>query len=231
MRIVTFEAVGLAYFQTASNKAALNEINMKILPRFFGITLLLTSLILGGKLVHDAIIFQFWTTPWSIGVIASLVLIAMGLGLLFLEDDETGYLALSIFGCIYVIAAALVYIAWGIRQVFNTGDLEDFAGFGTLFVAVAIVAAIGLGITADRKGWYKIYLFPAWIAGIANLAIIFLILFKYIFARKDWHFWPFAAEVVISIVGSALFLSSYNEARKGEAKKPDQEEPKSTKID
>lgn len=132
---------------------------------------------------------------------------------MFLEDDKKGYFALTVFGCIYVIAAAVVYVAWGIGQVFNTASVADFFGYATLFIAVICVAVAGLAITANREGSYGIFLFPAWVAGITNLTIIFSALFKYIFASEEWRFWPFVEEMFILIIGAGLFLGSYDLAR------------------
>lgn len=185
-----------------------------MLPRILSIILLLASIVLAGKLIYDSTIFEFWSTRWVIGTLCTLALISAGIGLLFLDDKDMGYLTLCIFGCIYVVASVFVYIFWGYQHIVSTLRLSRFFGFIVLFVIVCAVGGIGLWVYAEKKSYPKIFIFPATCYSFSNLGSIFLVIHKYIFKQFEWFFWPFVGELMIVLIGAALFLVCYLMAEK-----------------
>jgi len=180
-----------------------------MLPRVLAIIFLLGSMVLAGKLIYDLTIFQFWTTPWVIGTLSTLVLISLGIALLFLNDEESGYLALSLFGILYCIAAIIIYVAWGFFHISSDLNSGSYFGFLMLFVVVTVVSMIGIGIPSEKGNTSTLFMLPAWGFALPNVVVIFAIVWKYVFATTQWIFWPFIGELFIAIVGALIFVVTY----------------------
>ncbi len=179
-----------------------------MLPRLLSIILLAGRLILAGKLTYDSVIFQFWTTQWVVGTISTLVLISAGISLLFLSNKEFAYFALASFGIVYAIAALLIYISWGYQHISHVLEPSKYFGYLVLFIVVVTVSAVGL-LTFSDKGNKKIFMFPAWGVAFANLGVIFMVVWKYVFNNTEWIFWPFVGELLVVVLGAIIFLISY----------------------
>ena len=183
-----------------------------MLPRLIAIILLLASIVVAGKLIYDTTIFHFWTTPWVAGVLCTLGLIAGGIALLFLDDEDTGCVALSIFGFLYTVASFFVYIAWSYRCILLSPKVSEFFGFLVLCGVTTTVAVIGL-LAYSEDVSNKIFMFPAWCFAFASVVSVFMVIQKYVFRQEEWLFWPFVGEIVILTVGAVWFLAAYDTAK------------------
>ena len=180
-----------------------------MLPRILAILLLLASFVLAGKLIVDATVFDFWTAQWFIGVLGTLVMIGGGVALLFFSQEDEVYLALAIFGCVYVLATVVVYVAWSYQHIMDTLPFSKYLGFLLLFLIAGVVASVSLRVYSDNEGFGEIYLFPAWLIGFANVFSILFVAYKYVFEQKAWYFWPFMGEVLILVLGAFTFITCY----------------------
>ena len=180
-----------------------------MLPRILAILLLLASFILAGKLVIDATVFDFWTAQWFIGVLGTLAMIGAGVALLFFSQEDEVYLALAIFGCVYVLATAIVYVAWSIQHISESLTFARYIGFLLLCLLSGAVASVSLRVYSDNEGFGEIYLFPAWLIGFANVFCILYVAYKYVFEQSAWFFWPFLGELLIIVLGAFTFISCY----------------------
>lgn len=180
-----------------------------MLPRILAILLLLASFVLAGKLVIDATVFDFWTAQWFIGVLGTLVMIGAGVALLFFSQEDEVYLALAIFGCVYVLATTIVYVAWAFQHIDVSLSFSRYIGFFLLFVISGAVASVSLRVYSDNEGFGEIYLFPAWLIGFANVFSILFVAYKYVFEQSEWFFWPFMGEILIIVVGAFTFIFCY----------------------
>lgn len=187
---------------------------MNILPKLVGIILLLASIIIGGKLIYDTTFFDFWTTQWLIGNALIIILIAGGIGLLFLSSDKVGFLAVTIVGCLYMLASFIFYFSWGYNHISKTLSLSDYFGFLCLFMTVLTIAVVGVTIAVERNGISrKIFLIPSWTFAGANLLCLFLVINKYIFQAVQWTFWACSGEILIIAAGAAVFIGTYIAAK------------------
>ena len=181
-----------------------------MLPRILGIMLLVASFILAGKLIFDLTVFQFWSAQWFIGVLGTLVMIAAGVALLFFGQENEVYIALAIFGCAYVLATAVVYVAWAYQHISHPLLFKEYFGFFLLFLIAGSVASVSLRVYSQNEGFGEIYLFPAWLIGFSNVGCILYVAYEYVFEQKAWSFWPFIGEMLIIIVGAFTFITCYS---------------------
>ena len=172
--------------------------------------LLVASFILAGKLILDATVIQFWSTQWFIGVLGTLVMIAAGVALLFFGQENEVYIALAIFGCAYVLATAVIYVAWAYQHIADTLLFSEYFGFFLLFVIAGAVASVSLRVYSLHEGFGEIYLFPAWLIGFSNVGCILYVAYKYVFEQRAWSFWPFIGEMIIIVVGAFTFITCYS---------------------
>ena len=155
-----------------------------MLPKTLGVLLLLISLIVTGKLIYDETIAHFWTTPWIVGNISVITLVAVGISLMNLAEEDGGSVALIIFGFLYTIATLILYSAWAVAHIRNSQNTGDYFGCLVLVVVTAIIASIGLGKYSKIKS-SKVFLFPAWDTGLLNVGAIFYLVYKYVFNEAE----------------------------------------------
>jgi len=185
---------------------------MKILTRFIGSIFLLLSIVVGFKLTYDLTIFKFWSTPWLVGTFSIIILFGCGIGLLFIEKEHDAYLALNIFGHIYLVVSVLIYCFWsGLHISGQSLTFSEYFGFMVLFAIVLIISAFGIICTVqNNKNISKnLFVLPAWAFAISNLFTICLILNKYVFLQKKFIFFPFVGDLLILIISAVLFVASY----------------------
>ena len=181
-----------------------------MLPRILAILLLLASFVLAGKLVADGTVFDFWTTHWVFGVFTTIIMIGAGIALLYFAQEDEVYIALAIFGCVYVLATGVVYVAWAIDHISNTLSPARFFGFFSLFLVAGAIAAVSLRVYSSNEGFAEVYLFPAWLSGFSSVGSILFLAYKYVFDQHAWFFWPFLGELIIIAIGAISFIITYS---------------------
>lgn len=179
--------------------------------RLISATLLLSSMIVTGKLVYDGTIFEFWTRPWAAGIISAFILLISGVSISFRNEDEVATLAFFIFGLLYTAAAVVVYSAWAYLHIRGLLSVGAFWGYALLWTMTGSIGFLCLA------AWFAgedalLFRFAGWSYALVNLGALLGVVYKYVFAVAPWLFWPFLGEVVIISAGAAVFLKCHDAA-------------------
>lgn len=173
-----------------------------MLPRLVGLVLLVASAVVAAKLIYGATIFQFWTMPWSIGMLSVFGCVAAGTALLLLDRKGFEEIAFLLVGLLYTVASVLVYSAWAREHIGIV--LPPGRYFGFLFLwSLAATAGFSCFALQDEKGIFHV---PAWLYAIASVGALFGAIAKYLFMSKPWHFGSFVGELFLVSIGAIVFL-------------------------
>ena len=191
-----------------------------MLLRIIGLLFLCGSVLLAGKMVFDTTIIAFWTTPWVIGNLFTLALFGGGAALLIIDEKEFGCRILALFGIFYSFASLLIYLAWSHAFIFVSDfnsihiSAAEYFGFLLLFVVTIAISASGtlnyIEEASEQKAKrVKILVIPSWGFAFANVAVVFSVIYKYVFYGARFYFWPFVGEILIVVIGAVVFLFAY----------------------
>lgn len=178
----------------------------KRLSNVLGITSIIASFILAGKLIFDFDINAFWTTPWVVGILGIIAL--SGIGIWLLAKSEENNNTRTIFGVIYAIVAIIIYVYWATFQIHSVSGIEvgGYMGFALIFsVALGMVISSWKGIGNTSR------LVITGLAGIANLGLTISMIYRYVFKEDAILMWTFTGELFVILLGAVLFVKAYKE--------------------
>jgi hypothetical protein len=157
------------------------------------------------QFVRNEVVLDFWTWRWLISIIL-VALLAIG-GFLFLGlagSEDVARMMLFLFGVLYILFALSTYLYWGFQQVNGRISVGDFLGFLVLSALLISIGLFGVGYEGFERFRYPSYGFAT-----ANLAYVFLLVNKYVLEGWQFEFWRFGGEMLILLIGMALFFGLY----------------------
>jgi len=165
------------------------------------------------QLFNGGIILETWSLRWFLGIMAIIILLGFGIAMLKMSgSDKTGNV-LSVFGIIYIIYAAILYLNTGYVTFTETVSFKDYLGFMVLILIIVMLAEWCLEQGANKKFHeYASYIFVT-----INLVFLLAVIFKYVGQDNEISMVSLFGECIAFGFGAYLFIHFYTRAHKDKA--------------
>lgn len=177
----------------------------KFAPKALGVIALTADLVTLIQFVVSGNVLNFWSLIWVLSIFFILLLMVVGIYCLVISAPKnTSKKLIGVFGYLYTLLSLAIYCFWSYSHTNYNLDKLSFLGFFVLFSIASLVAILSI-----RHYSIAHLRFPSYGYASANLLVMLMLVYKYIFKESSFLLPSFAGEIVLIFFGSTLFLTLF----------------------